>query len=77
MPTPATAPALVCSVGHRNHWRCGSVVILHARGLMWLGQGEALLFPVDVNFGLGDQYAVQDLARLSGRPVGRVGVRGR
>lgn len=74
MPAPAAASSLVGGIRHAHHrgWCC--IVVLWGWGLVWMRHGEALLFPLDVDFGLRDQYAVEDLACLPRRPVGRVGV---
>jgi hypothetical protein len=72
MPTPSAAPGLLGGIGHGDHrgWCC--LILMQARDLMRLTLGYAFLLSLNINLGLGDQYAVENLACLSRRTVGRV-----
>lgn len=52
MPAPPAASRVIRGLGHGNHRRRCCLVILRVWGLVRLRQGEALLLPLNVDFGL-------------------------
>jgi hypothetical protein len=63
MPAPSAATGFLCVVRHcNNRGRRGVIILLQARGLVWLSLSEALLFPLNVDLWLRNQYAVQNFA---------------
>src|SRR5690606_13625570 len=71
--TSCASPSLVHLVGRGNDGGRGRIIIvLVFRGLVeWLSQGHALLLSRNVDLRLGYQDAIQNVARLSRRPIRR------
>lgn len=73
MPAATTSPwlfgELLISGGGDAGWRCRLV------GRVGMGEGSAFSFAIDVDLGLGDEHAVEDLACLA-RGALRRGLRG-